>query len=143
MELIPLAFRKPYVNGSISVDTGLGHWSDEHIITEHILAAETICLKSLRIIIIHRTAESDAIIIANAGHCVDIWCHLIALAHCLTDHVCIFSVEYPWFLVQGTVLRTVCSHHRAETAILKPSCVHLRVDRISEVSSDIVAPISI
>ena len=143
MEFVPLALRKPYVDGGIAVDAGLGYRSDEHVIAEHVLAAEGICLRRLRIIIVHWTAECDTIIIANAGHCIYVRCHLIALAHCLTDHVRILGVEHPRLLVQRTVLRTVSSHYRAETAILKPSCVHLRINRITEVSSDIMAPISI
>ena len=35
------------------------------------------------------------------------------------------------------------THYRAEAAVLKPSCVHFRIDAVSEVASDVVAPVSV
>ena len=143
MKLEPLPFRKPYVHLGKAVDCRLHYRSYEHVVTEHILAAEVIRLLTLRVIIIHRTAECKTLVITLAGHCIDIRCHHIALTHCLTDHICVFLSKHPRLLVQSAALRAVRTHHRAESAVLKPSCVHLRIDRVTEVSSDVVAPVSV
>ena len=57
MKLIPFSFRKPYVNFCKSIDSRLGNRSDEHIVSEHILASEVICLLAFRIVVIEWTAE--------------------------------------------------------------------------------------
>ena len=145
MEFIPAAFRKPYLHLGESVCHRLGDRSDEHVISEHILAAEfrVICFLSCRPVIVQRTAESDTFVISLTCHCVDVWRHVITLTYCLADDIGVFLGEYPRLLVEGSALRAVSTHHRAETAILKPSCVHFWVNRITEMSSDIMAPISV
>jgi hypothetical protein len=65
------------------------------------------------------------------------------LTYSLTDYIGIFFCEYPRLLVESSALRTVGTHYRAESAILEPSCVHFRIDVVSEVASDVVAPISV
>ena len=145
VEFVPAAFRKPDLHLCESVSHRLCHRGDEHIVTEHILAAEfhVVCFLSFRPFVIKRTAQGDTFVISLTGHRIDVWRHIIALTYCLTDDVGIFFCEYPRFLVEGTALRTVGTHYRAESAVLKPSCVHFRIDVVSEVSSDVVAPISV
>ena len=145
VEFIPLSFRKPHTDCSITVRPRCGDRGDEHVISEHILAAERIGFRTFRIIIIHRTAERNTFIIAFAGHCIYIRYHLVALAHCIADHACIGLFEHPRLLVQRTALRTMGTHDRAEGTVLKPAGVHLRVYALAlvEMSSDVVAPIAV
>ena len=92
VELIPCAFRKPDLHLCESVCHRLCYRSNEHIVTEHVLTAEllVISLLCLRPVVIKRAAEGYAIVISLAGHCVDVWRHVVTLTYCLTDHVGIF-----------------------------------------------------
>ena len=104
VKFVPLSLRKPHIHSRIAVDRRGNHRSDEHVITEHILTAEAVCLRSLRIVIIHWAAERKSFIISLAGHCIDVRSHFITLTNGLADHIGIFGCEHPWLLVESTVL---------------------------------------
>ena len=104
VELVPVSFRKPDLHRCESVFCRLCDRRDEHIVSEHILAPEVVSLLTLWIVIVEWAAERDAFVISLAGHCVYVWRHLVALTHCLADHICILLCEYPWLLVQGAAL---------------------------------------
>ena len=104
VEFIPVSFRDPDVHGCKSVLCRLGHRRYEHVVSEHILAAEIISLLAFRIVVVKRAAERDTLIISLACHCIDVWCHLIALTYGLADHVGILLCENPRLLVQRAAL---------------------------------------
>ena len=117
---------------------------DKHVVAEHILVAVGVSLLVLGVVVVHRAAERQGVVVGAARHAIYIRCELVALAYYVVQDVALVVGEHPRLLVQSGVLRRVGAQDRAERAELHPAYVHLGVDGVgAHVSAHIMTPVAV
>ena len=141
----PLALGQPGGLHGVASLHGRGDGRHYHLVAKHILVAEVVCLLSCRVIVVHRAAERNGIIVGASSHGIDIGCHGVALAHGVAKRKGDVVVEHPRLFLELGILGGVCAHNRAHGAELHPAGIHLGVDAVDavHVSAEVVAPVAI
>ena len=117
---------------------------DKHVVAEHVLVAVGVSLLVLGVVVVHRAAERQGVVVGAARHAIYIRCELVALAYYVVQDVALVVGEHPRLLVQSGVLRRVGAQDRAERAELHPAYVHLGVDGVgAHVSAHIMTPVAV
>ena len=113
----------------------------QHVITEHILISLPVSLWAVRIIIVHRTAERQGLIVGFSGHRVDVRVEGITCLDDISQHTCHVIREYPRLFIDASDLSRMSPQNRTEEAELHPAGIYLRIKR-SYMPTNIVTPIA-
>ena len=144
-ELVPVAARRqPHLLRGDAVVHRACDGVDKHVVAEHILVAVGVSLLALGVVVVHRAAERQCVVVGASRHTIYIRCELVALAYYVVQDVALAVGEHPRLFIESGVLRRVGAQDRAERAELHPAYVHLGVDRVgTHVSAHVVAPVAV